>query len=48
MPIAQVTLTENSSVPVKIWTRDIDLKSIDQLKNVAEASLCFPSCGCDA
>ena len=31
MPIAQ-TLTENSSVPVKIWTRDIDLKSIDQLK----------------
>lgn len=40
MPIAQ-TLTENSSVPVKIWTRDIDLKSIDQLKNVARLPFVF-------
>lgn len=40
MPIAQ-TLTENSSVPVKIWTRDIDLKSIDQLKNVAKLPFVF-------
>lgn len=40
MPIAQ-TITENSSVPVKIWTRDIDLKSIDQLKNVARLPFVF-------
>lgn len=40
MPIAQ-TLTENSLVPVKIWTRDIDLKSIDQLKNVARLPFVF-------
>lgn len=40
MPIAQ-TLTENSSVPVKIWTRDIDLKSIDQLKNIARLPFIF-------
>lgn len=40
MPIAQM-LTENSSVPVKIWTRDIDLKSIDQLKNVARLPFVF-------
>lgn len=40
MPIAQ-TQTENSSVPVKIWTRDIDLKSIDQLKNVARLPFVF-------
>lgn len=40
MPISQ-TLTENSSVPVKIWTRDIDLKSIDQLKNVARLPFVF-------
>ena len=40
MPIAQ-TLTENSRVPVKIWTHDIDLKSIDQLKNVASLPFVF-------
>lgn len=40
MPIAQ-TLTENSSVPVKIWTRDIDLKSIDQLKNITRLPFIF-------
>lgn len=40
MPISQ-TLTENLLVPVKIWTRDIDLKSIDQLKNVARLPFVF-------
>ena len=34
MPIAQI-FSDDVCVPVKVWTRDIDLASIEQLRNVA-------------
>lgn len=37
MPIAQI-FSDNLKVPVKVWTNDIDLVSIEQLRNVA----CLP------
>lgn len=37
MPIAQI-FSDNLKVPVKVWTNDIDLISIEQLRNVA----CLP------
>lgn len=40
MPIAQI-FSEDVCVPVKVWTRDIDLASIEQLRNVARLPFVF-------
>lgn len=40
MPIAQI-FSEDVCVPVKVWTRDIDLASIEQLRNVARLQFVF-------
>lgn len=40
MPIAQI-FSDNVLVPVKVWTNDIDLISIEQLRNVASLPFVF-------
>ncbi len=40
MPIAQI-FSDDVCVPVKVWTRDIDLASIEQLRNVARLPFVF-------
>lgn len=40
MPIAQI-FSDNLLVPVKVWTKDIDLISIEQLRNVASLPFVF-------
>lgn len=40
MPITQI-LSEDVLVPVKVWTNDIDLISIQQLRNVAKLPFVF-------
>ncbi len=40
MPIAQI-FSDNLKVPVKVWTNDIDLISIEQLRNVASLPFVF-------
>ena len=40
MPIAQI-FSDNLKVPVKVWTNDIDLVSIEQLRNVASLPFVF-------
>ena len=40
MPIAQI-FSDNLKVPVKVWTNDIDLISIEQLRNVARLPFIF-------
>ena len=40
MPIAQI-FSDNLLVPVKVWTKDIDLISIEQLRNVVSLPFVF-------
>ena len=41
MTIKQVLYRQNQKVPVKIWTDDVDYKSLDQLSNIATLPFIF-------
>jgi tRNA-splicing ligase RtcB len=41
MPIKQVLYRSDQKVPVKIWTDDVDYKSLEQLENIAKLPFIF-------